>query len=346
MKRLYMLQDFRAMAAIIVVLLHATDHFHRYFNYTFLNGVFKSGDMGVDIFFVISGFIMYYIHNKHIGQRDQVGTFLYKRLTRIYPIYWIVTIALIPVYFLNPSFGQGYETNLDVIVKSILLIPQGHQPILVVAWSLSYELLFYILFCLFLLFNQRKATVILGTWAAIILILMLLPYDKGLLLGFLFNPLNLEFLMGVIIAHLHLKAKVKQPRLILGAGVLLTVVSWYLHSDAVAIHRVFLYGIPSFLLILGAVTINKEKKTILTKLGDASYSLYLIHYPILSVINKIFLKLHVYQIAGYFVAFVVTIAITITIGYLFYLFVEKPTLSAFAKFRVFKSHSYNAKAEA
>ncbi|MDB5052413.1 MAG: acyltransferase 3 [Bacilli bacterium] len=107
------------------------------------------GDREVDIFFVLSGFIIYYIHSADIGKKEQLKLFLIKRFVRIYPIYWVVLIGMTLVYLLIPNTGKGFELEFDNIVRSIILFPQiNHLPTIAVAWTLSYEILFYIFFCI------------------------------------------------------------------------------------------------------------------------------------------------------------------------------------------------------
>ena len=145
--RLDNLQIARAAAMILVLLIHADFFSTKVLGNPFLYGLFfPGGDGGVDLFFVLSGFIIYYIHHQDIGQKAKLLPYLIKRFARIFPTYWIVTIILIALHFLFPQFGLGNETQLSVILRSLTLIPSTQAPILHAAWTLVYEILFYISF--------------------------------------------------------------------------------------------------------------------------------------------------------------------------------------------------------
>src|SRR4051794_15071476 len=110
------LQACRAMAAILVVLYHTSHGIFRldkYFGHKPFGHVFDFGFAGVDFFFVLSGFIMMHVHGRDIGQPRAFASYLWKRFSRIYPAYWIVFAAILPVYFLVPSFGLGHERDAD-----------------------------------------------------------------------------------------------------------------------------------------------------------------------------------------------------------------------------------------
>jgi exopolysaccharide production protein ExoZ len=120
-----------------------------------LNGLQRSG--GVDYFFVLTGFLISFIYGERIGTRQKVGRYVTNRFIRIYPFYWLITLIILPVYFLVPSFGNGFETHKDALIKSLVLIPQEHGPILPVAWSLSYFFLFYGMFLLLMALERKAA---------------------------------------------------------------------------------------------------------------------------------------------------------------------------------------------
>src|SRR5436190_1288571 len=113
------LQAGRALAALLVVLYHnglyifALD---KYWGADPSRGLFNFGHAGVEFFFVLSGFIIFYIHGKDLGVPSRFFSFIRKRFIRIYPIYWLVLAAIIPVYFLVPSFGFDYHRRIDTII--------------------------------------------------------------------------------------------------------------------------------------------------------------------------------------------------------------------------------------
>jgi exopolysaccharide production protein ExoZ len=144
--KLNSLQILRALAALLVLLFHGQGVVKQVFHGNYFNQYFSMGKCGVDIFFVLSGFIIFYTNHKLIGKPSSFLGFIKKRLIRIYPIYWIVTLAILPAYLFVPSFGQGDELQTNVIIPSFLLVPGYRAPILVAGWTLIHELLFYLLF--------------------------------------------------------------------------------------------------------------------------------------------------------------------------------------------------------
>ena len=141
--RLDSLQVFRGVAALLVVLHHAGTFSVGHFGAPFLGNALDWGASGVDFFFVLSGFIIYFIHRPDLGRPERLRGFALKRLVRVYPIYWVACGVVIPLYFLSPGMGPGYARDPGAIVTSLLLIPQAHFPVLGQAWTLTYEMLFY-----------------------------------------------------------------------------------------------------------------------------------------------------------------------------------------------------------
>ena len=146
-----LLQIYRGWAAMLVVLFHATGIGWHQFQASFLGNYFEMGSAGVDFFFVLSGFLITHIHLKDIGKPDRLGSYARKRFVRIYPAYWVVTLAILPFYWIVPGWGQGDEKTPSVIANSFLLLPMLRGPVLMAGWTLCHEVLFYLVFGLFTL---------------------------------------------------------------------------------------------------------------------------------------------------------------------------------------------------
>ncbi|WP_420554959.1 acyltransferase family protein [Neptuniibacter marinus] len=101
---------------------------------------------GVELFFVLSGFIMVFIHWKDMGRRDKFLIFFLKRITRIIPLYWFFLVFLMAIYFSIPQLSPENLQNIVYVLKSFFLIPSDEGFILVVAWTLTYEFVFYAFF--------------------------------------------------------------------------------------------------------------------------------------------------------------------------------------------------------
>jgi exopolysaccharide production protein ExoZ len=334
-----LLQASRGAASLFVLLFHASSMSEKYFHYN-LFGVANIGRSGgVDYFFVLTGFLMYSIYHKDIGNRDKVLPFLKNRFIRIYPFYWLVTLIVLPVYFIAPNFGYGYERQKSVIVKSLLLYPQEHGPILPVAWSLTYFVLFYLIISLLMTMKPKWGYTIIAVWAAVTLCnfmdVPVLHQDMihHYLLSVLFNEVNLEFLAGCLLAYWvmnHKKIKHVLPLLIVGTAGFPFI--WLNNKfNFISYHDYALYGVPSVILLLGLSTmeIHRLPKWVagLSRLGDASYTILLTHLLFISVFMKILRSSHLASKLGILPSDLAIIAVSVPLMYLVYLLVEKPLVS-------------------
>ncbi|USK66313.1 acyltransferase family protein [Peribacillus frigoritolerans] len=350
--RLSSLQVLRGLAAILVVIHHAANSFHSKHSFTFLKDIFEFGYTGVDLFFVLSGFIIYYIHHLDIGAKATLKPFITKRLIRIYPIYWVVLFLIVPIYFIVPSFGEADSTNISVIIKSFLLFPQENAPVLGVAWTLSHEMLFYLMFALMIFLPKKSSKTIFTLWMTSSLAFFILSSfvnlnDISHYISFIFSPFNLEFLSGLIVAHLVMNyKKFINYNLFIILGITTLISTWALdYFEILTIHRVISAGIPSALLILGFATKEQFENIripkILTYLGDASYSIYLTHITALSFFNFFFLASGLRF--NYLYAIMIILFAT-SVGCVFHTIIEKPLINVLRnKFLKKKNHISNDK---
>ncbi|MEI6428212.1 MAG: acyltransferase [Pseudanabaena sp. ELA607] len=366
--KLNSLQILRALAAILVLLVHGTGVVKQVFNETYLNQYFVMGNCGVDVFFVLSGFIIFYTNYKLIGNPASFWGFIKKRFIRIYPIYWIVTLAILPAYLFFRSLGQGDELSVNVLIPSFLLIPGYRSPILVSGWTLIHELLFYLLFSTIILFKPKVyKTIILG-WIISIVILFFINFftinvelnNRYLLL--LTHPQNMEFLMGCVAAWIVVKVKNKSflkhhiyyVKLSVILSILLIILSGFtplinldLFNLRTGIHVLF-YGLSATILVISLALLDLRKQNhhdnviatpfsidYLTKhitsfmilLGEASYSIYLLHGLALSCLSKIMAALKLDRLLGSFTSSNLLFCLVILSGLLLYLYLELPLLN-------------------
>lgn len=291
-KKYNLIQMLRGFAAIFVMLYHATKHYKSK-ELIFLNGFFNHGFFGVDIFFVLSGFVIYYSSQEYL-KSGNYRSYLKKRLIRIYPSFWLfLLLPLTLVFFLFPQFITDQSAFKINNYPKVLLLIFNHPEISQVTWTLSFELYFYLLF--FIIIINKKLKYLVG----IILILALLNLiytDLFSLIYFkkyLFSPLILEFFLGTLIALILEKVN-KNNKMLFGFTFFLSLFLFVLidflasnNSISISKHnRVLSYGIASFLLILSLVLLEKFNviKSIKTLIiiGDSSYVVYLIHSIILS----------------------------------------------------------------
>jgi hypothetical protein len=258
------IQALRAFAALNVVFFHiiiASNSYNQGVGFfSFLTGW---GANGVDIFFVISGFIMVYIQDK---KSRTALSFLYNRIVRIAPIYWLLTILVVSIYFVLPSVFRELKPSLGHFLSSVTFTSQAlgyGLPTLYVGWTLEYEMFFYVLFSLGLIFKSKAKS-----FLAPVLILFVVA-SLGLT-----QLMALEFVLGMICAKIYLSERYNHlglPSFIIGTIILLISIFYKIDVD-----RFFVYGIPSFFIVFGLINMKQIKNKLLIYLGNASYSIYLI----------------------------------------------------------------------
>jgi peptidoglycan/LPS O-acetylase OafA/YrhL len=278
----------RGFAAIAVLLYHTGVYTGIYFNYPIF--FFENGNLGVDFFFTLSGFIITYIHLKDIKRRGSPKTFLVKRFIRIFPFYWIVLLAVIA---LEPSSFPGWK----LFVENVLLfrLPMSVMP-LKVAWSLTFEIAFYLLFALAIAAGWKIARVMMAIW--VLLIVFATTFHNGLL-QVLTSNMNIEFLFGCLAGYAFVGNKLKLKLSLFFTGLLLIAVifigfiSWQ-GFDRFNIYMTTLMGASSGWIILHAALLDKEQRyqafalPVLVLAGNASYAIYLTHTVYMPYLFKAF----------------------------------------------------------
>lgn len=283
-KPLASLQSLRAVAALAVFLFHLVPYFQVAGASLFPKQVFHWGYAGVDVFFVLSGFVLT-LSATHVPEhgRQAATKFLALRMWRIYSGYWPFLIAMC---LINISFG--FERALDDnIFGSIFLTDiRLHKLVLGVSWSLTYELYFYALFSTLFLLPHTYFRVAAGAYAgAIIAFRGMYPDGVGsLALGFVFSAYVLEFFLGVLLANYWLRGKTPITTPFLW---LIFAVSFYSGSALFKITpddevgRLLTFGVGSGALLLAFLNTKLFEASALgralVRLGDASYTLYLCH---------------------------------------------------------------------
>ncbi len=345
-QKLELLETFRGVAALLIVAFHATELFNLKFDHPFLLSLFEFGDSGVDFFFVLSGFFLALSGHKLIRHRQTAKDFLVKRCLRLYPLYWLVSLCIIPVYFLVPSFGKGYEQDIGVILKSLLLIPQEHAPILSVAWFLSHLLLFYLVFTAVILLPNVISKVILAglSVSAFFMLTDILSgfqfkSDSHFLLDFIFSHYNFEFVAGWLLGIFFSRRQLKPAGslFILLTGCLGFMIAGFLDvyilktsvatSNISRYYEFIAYGTSSILIVAGAAFLEKNRRLPINRgfvvLGEASFAIYLTHYPILSIFTKFMQASAINSIELYTIGMVLSCLATVLLGCIIHFSIEK-----------------------
>ena len=334
-KKLNLLQVYRGIAALLVVMFHLNEmSIERLKQVTFFN-IFEAGWSGVDYFFLLSGFIMVYVHRSAIGKPDQLKSFLVKRVVRIYPIYWIITLAVLAFFLVIPGFANNKDLSIQHILVSLLLLPQNDKPILDVGWTLISELFFYLLFSLAIWFKPKYSVPILSSWLFVTMLHYLKVVDFGgeaFLLNTIFSNMNLEFVLGSLAGYVVIKfgTKISKNRWILFGAANLGYVALLIFSgvNKIDVDRISSFGVLAALLIVSSASIdlNDPPKIpkIFTYLGDASYSIFLLHSPIVSATTKLLQKANLGKYFDGFFAPALLALITVVACCIFYSLIEKP----------------------
>lgn len=282
------IQLLRAGGAILVLLFH----FHPVYRAAggsnpLLVRLMPLGYVGVDLFFPISGFIMIHMISAREANSADVGHFLGRRFLRIFSWYLpCMALALALTAWYNP----GGLAQVDLLRSATLTSVDLPHLALPVSWSLSYELYFYLAVALAWAAsrgNLRRALWL--TAVALVVWCWVAPYEEGTLLSFLTSPFCLEFLAGALL-YLHRGQLVRKPLLPFYAVAALALLWLGVHHDATnGVLRISTFGAGAFFLLCLFVTLEETKLyragRIGTALGDASYSIYLLHLPALALFN-------------------------------------------------------------
>lgn len=335
------IQALRAVAALMVV------YYHCLVRWAELNGVPEShihpnGSAGVDVFFVISGFVMVVSSRKLVDLDNGWSIFLWRRLIRIVPLYWLMTTVRLAWAF-HSAHGQPMAgLGLVNIVSSYLFLPsydlQGQlRPVLAVGWTLEFEMLFYVLFAVALARRLPPLRVLVPVFG-VLSVIAFIRTDEWPAVTIFANVLPLEFVYGVILGTLTLQGKrlgktAAMVLIPLSIAALLLMPSGPTVGAAQGVGRVTLrvltWGIPAALLVAAAIALELDSglqpPRWLRALGDASYSIYLSHGFVLFGLGSILQKLHRPELVQLQVPMVLGGFLLASIaGYLLYVMIEKP----------------------
>jgi exopolysaccharide production protein ExoZ len=297
------IQYLRALAAATVVLFHAESQLQR-----FQPGLeFKEwGAIAVDIFFVISGFVMW--HMMMSSAPVSFGEYWRRRFARLIPFYWLITSIVVAIMVAAPNLLSSSHFDAAHVLASYLFLPWLHPvlrgefaPLIIPGWTLNYDMAFYVVlgFALFLPLRWRAAAVI-GT----ILCVALLPafiHSSSPLYFFYTQPIILDFASGVLIGWMiwngvRLSASAALLWIAIGvAGAALATAPTHVVPEiggyGFMLAREMAYLVPSFAIVAGAVFFDAAYPDawhwkFLVRVGDATYSIYIVHVLVLPVVTR------------------------------------------------------------
>lgn len=330
-KKLQNLQILRGISALLVCCFHARK---------FLNGdikfgeiLFINGSIGVPIFFIISGFIMVYT-TKELSSDPlkNVKDFLFKRIIRVAPLYYILTILFLiitnSVNFINDGIIR--------VLKVFLFMPIGNFPPLYVGWTLNFEMFFYLIFGISLMFKKKRYIFLYSVFAILIFIIPLINNGFVLLnskngyavktyLDLISHPLLLQFLFGVFLGNI--LAKFRLNDFAIKLGVILSVLIfglYYFNLFKFLLSDLIICGLLVFsIILLDLSNIKFTKPKPLIYFGDISYSIYLVHPIIILFLPQLFSKIGLTQLIDSKLFFLIILIVTILSSTILYELIEK-----------------------
>lgn len=343
------IQYLRGIAAMMVVFDHFSVQMYRMGYHGYWPDWIASG---VDIFFVLSGLLMWITTR---GRSPGVWTFYKRRAVRIVPLYWVLTTVAVAVYLVAPQLLQSLSFGFWHTVASYAFVmvpgPSGDiAPIMIWGWTLNYEMLFYVIFGLTLLLPTawRFATTAVVLFALCLTGWLFVTGSSHPILQGYTSDIMLEFLFGMALGAWFSDPAPDQPRkrsimpgsatwgwmLVVGGFAVIVLLAAY----APNLTRPLARGLPSMAIVAGALMLERYGSLPTLKsmhrLGDASYSLYLSHPFVLSALGQLWRKLHLDARPIGWIGFclVATVACTV-VGWLVFRGIEEPLIHLFKKRR-------------
>jgi len=281
---LYNLHILRVIAAMSVVYFHTTSE-------AGLNLPVSIGSRGVDVFFVISGFIIAYIGSKHPQQ------FLRRRLIRIVPFYWAASLGLFCIALAMPDLLRSTRADVPQLIASLLFIPReteysGVFPTMILGWSLNFEMFFYVVFALALRISPKWSPLLsCAGIVAFATVVNQLALDSTAM-NFYARPIVLEFVYGIGVFYVFKWFDARRDRfatiaagkwvLVLLLAASLIFIGYGEYVNGWGFPRHIYAGGASFVIVLTALLLERiygltTRNRAIYLLGESSYILYLIH---------------------------------------------------------------------
>ncbi len=336
------IQALRGFAVLGVVAFHTLTIEQKYSDGDILlPDFFRLGQAGVDLFFVISGFVMVTVTRGRFGGNGETLRFLWGRFTRIYPTYWFYFILTAAVFLVKPGWVNAAQGHRADLFASFFLLPSHQLPVVMVAWSLIHELWFYLVFSVLLKFEERLLLPWLLVWGTCIILVNLLmtTNDASAIVRLVSHPYSLEFILGALAAiflysglgkSIPLSWALSMLVCLLAAGMPLVYMSdVLLNADLL---RAAFVGSLFGLLLISLTTVEKGSLLSVPKamqfMGDISYSVYLSHVLALSAIGRIWRMAAPVpdSLADNLFAALVMLAVVVVSGWLGYRCIERPIL--------------------
>jgi exopolysaccharide production protein ExoZ len=291
------------------------------------------GTIGVDIFFVISGFVMWM---STFGRSLTPSEFITKRFFRVAPLYYIMTLAIVAVAFVSPTLLRSTSIELWHVVNSFLFYPSAHPvlhvafPVLIPGWTLNYEMFFYTIFacCLMLPVNSRFLGLFISL-AGLVAVGQFFGRDN-LVVAFYTSPIILEFWFGICIAATLIHFKRYSVRLLVLASIInVFLIGMRMFVTNFTFGSQMTFGVIAALIVWTACEIDTRKLMPeirpLTWLGNASYSIYLWQMITVAASFKLWQMANLGSAQWKEVPFYILVAaVTLIVSHFSYKYIEVP----------------------
>ena len=253
----------------------------------------QRGHFGVDLFFVISGFIMMYVTER------TYENFLLKRVIRIVPLYWLGTFGLFSLAWIAPGLLNTASTDIPNLLKSLFFIPyfngRTFEPLLRLGWTLNYEIFFYVLFFIALSLNHRYRAAITSAFLLCCVVVGQLAQPESVVAKFYASPILLEFIYGMAAFYIF-RAAQRRPesmgksgaRLSVLLGTALYIAMFFIPWPDDYSNRFLMWGLPCLLIFVLVAIGGSSVRTLgfFVLLGNLSYSLYLLHPYVIHLVDR------------------------------------------------------------
>lgn len=336
------IQALRFIAALAVVVLHST--FYTMERLHSGTGIYHVGANGVRLFFVISGFVMIISSQKLLGTPRGWSVFALKRIVRIVPIYWAITLIKVAVLLVTPAVVLHSELDWGYILKSLFFIPEYNvdgeiRPLLGVGWTLNFEMFFYLLFALSLACRIRPIRFIAPILIVMSALSLVKTPDWPVAAYFLCDPIVIDFLAGMLIGHWVQRGRTGPSQAVAWAATIIGLFYLFVpgipRAEYATLYGSLITTVASGMVIAGAVSLERSIGHRIPQwtayMGAASYSLYLIHPMISPIIPTLLSKggmkfgfLPIVSVIG-------AVAIAMVSAIIVYRFIEQPVVKKISK---------------
>jgi peptidoglycan/LPS O-acetylase OafA/YrhL len=292
------------------------------------------GAAGTDLFFIIGGFILVYIsHNR----QDTFSTFLYRRMMRIAPLYWLFTFIMLAVLLVQSKLLLTTKFDLTHFLASLVFLPYPHpvlgieRPFLFPGWVLNHFVFFYLLFGSLLCLPTSRRIVVASSVLCVLVLLWFFVPDTNRLVHFYGAPVVLDFVLGMVVAWLFLEEYVPFAVIMVvflaGAAIFTAGVLRHVSGGD---NRTLYWGMAGAILVFTCVMIEKQwgwpNAGLLRHLGDTSYSVFVSHLFALALVTNVLERLALFPVLGADGARILFVASAWSVGMVVYILIERPLM--------------------